>query len=168
MNTLQLNKAMSSNKKTKKQFKGTFAADILPKKVRRPAMIIANTDESTKPGQHWIAFYFPVKGKIEYFDSIGQLPVSLHHLKFLKKHGKDFVYNAKRLQGHFSSVCGNYCAMFLLHRATKKSFKSFIKQFSDNLEENDEKIMKMYNSNFKSTQFGANSNMCVQTCRPCP
>lgn len=168
MNTIELMKAMGSNKTTKKNFKGVFPADKLPRKVKRPAMIISNTDESTKPGQHWIAFYFPTKGKIEYFDSIGQLPVSIHHLKFLQKHGKNFLFNEKRLQGYFSSVCGNYCAMFLLNRTKKKSYKNFIKQFSNNLDKNDEEVMKMYKSSFKSTQFGANSTMCIQSCQPCP
>lgn len=168
MNTVELMKAMNTNKSTKKTFKGVFPADKLPRKVKRPAMIISNTDDSTKPGTHWVGFYFPIKGNIEYFDSIGELPLSLHHLKFLQKNGQNFIHNNKRLQGYFSSVCGNYCVMYLLHRAKKKSYKSFIKQFSNNLVNNDEKVIKMYKSNFKSTQSGANSEMCIQTCRPCP
>ena len=37
--------------------------------------MVANTDPSSKPGTHWVAFYFPSKGKGEFFDSYGHPPI---------------------------------------------------------------------------------------------
>ena len=46
-----------------------FARDELPLIIDKiPAIIIANTDPSTKSGSHWILFYFDNNGSVEYFD----------------------------------------------------------------------------------------------------
>lgn len=168
MDTNQIAFDMMNNKFTKKYFRGVFPADSLPNKVKKPALIIANTDESSKPGQHWVAFYLPKKGALEYFDSIGEQPKKNYFLKFLKKNGTCYWYNAKRLQGSFSTTCGNYCVMFLLHRVQKISKKKFLNLFSSNYDLNDQNILKMYKKVFKSKekQFGANSIICNQICQP--
>ena len=63
-----------------------FARDELPLIIDQiPAIIIANTDLSTKSGSHWILFYFYNNGNVEYFDSLG---------KTLTHYHKDFkIYN---------------------------------------------------------------------------
>ena len=55
-------------------FLGVFPSNKLPRKRRYPSSLIANTDPDTKPGQHWIAMYFPSKTKKEFFDSYGMPP----------------------------------------------------------------------------------------------
>ena len=53
MNTLQIKRALESNSFTKRNFRGVFAADELPKSLDTfPCGFIANTDPSTKPGIH--------------------------------------------------------------------------------------------------------------------
>ena len=75
MNTLQLKRALEHNPSTKKIFGGVFAADELPKTFDTfPYGFVANTDPSTEPGTHWVAFYFPSRDKGEFFDSYGYPP----------------------------------------------------------------------------------------------
>ena len=69
MNTLQIKRALERNAFTKKIFGGVFAADELPKLNTFPCGFVANTDPSTEPGTHWVAFYFPSRDKGEFFDS---------------------------------------------------------------------------------------------------
>lgn len=167
MDTIQLTKAMTQNRYTKKNFRGIFPSDRLPGKVKRPALIIANTDEASKPGQHWVAFYMPKRGPTEYFDSIGRPPLLKNFQKFILKNGTNYKTNDQRLQGSFSTTCGNYCAVYLLHRAKKGSLKKFYQQFTNNYEENDRKIVKMFQKGFQQDQIGANSSIiCNQSCQP--
>ena len=75
MNTLQIKRALERDTFTKKIFGGVFAADELPKVMNTfPCGFVANTDPSTEPGTHWVAFYFPSREKGEFFDSYGYPP----------------------------------------------------------------------------------------------
>ena len=75
MNTLQLERALKRNAYTKKIFDGVFPADEVPEIIDTfPCGFVANTDPSTEPGMHWVAFYFPSREKGEFFDSYGNPP----------------------------------------------------------------------------------------------
>ena len=75
MDTLQIKRALEHNTFTKKTFSGVFAAVELPEIIDTfPCGFVANTDPSTEPGTHWIALYFPSRGKGEFFDSYGYPP----------------------------------------------------------------------------------------------
>lgn len=53
---MELINASSSNAKTRKEFKGVFPSDCLPKqKLKKPAFVLANTQDRFSPGMHWIA-----------------------------------------------------------------------------------------------------------------
>ena len=72
MNTRQLERALKRNAYTKKIFAGVFPADEVPEIIDTfPCGFVANTDPSTEPGTHWVAFYFPSREKGEFFDSYG-------------------------------------------------------------------------------------------------
>ena len=59
MNTIQLERVMRTDTYGKVQFRGVFAADQLPMKILKyPSAFIVNTDPASKPGTHWVAFYF--------------------------------------------------------------------------------------------------------------
>ena len=170
MNTIQLTVDMMENKDIKKYFRGVFPADKLPKRFKKPALLIANTDPSTKKGSHWVAFYVPKSGKPEYFDSLGRLPEKKEFLEFLKKHGKTFTHNKKRLQGTFSTTCGNYCGVYLYFKSKQISLKTFLRVFSNNLQLNDNKILDLYSKifhNSKKGQIGGSQIICNQSCQPC-
>ena len=107
MNTLQLKRALERDTFTKKIFGGVFAADELPKTFDTfPYGFVANTDPSTEPGTHWVAFYFPSRDKGEFFDSYGYPP---EHYGF--ESYKIETWNKYKLQSSWSNVCGQYCIL---------------------------------------------------------
>ncbi|KAF2880316.1 hypothetical protein ILUMI_25858 [Ignelater luminosus] len=55
------------------------ASDQLPTKISKPCTVIANTDPSFRPGQHWNAFFIDENGYGEYFDSSGRPPKGNHY-----------------------------------------------------------------------------------------
>ena len=62
-----------------------FARDELPLIIDQiPAIIIANTDPSSKSESHWILFYFDNNGNVEYFDSLGKTLMTHYHKDFFK------------------------------------------------------------------------------------
>ena len=77
MNTLQLKRALERNPSTKKIFGGVFAADELPKTFDTfPYGFVANTDPSTEPGTHWVAFTFLHVTK-ENFSIVTAIPLNI-------------------------------------------------------------------------------------------
>lgn len=78
---------------------------------------IVNTDPSSKPGKHWVAFFRSSHGKLEFFDSYGRPP---NHFGF--PIGVNMLdascceYNSLTLQADNTSVCGQYCILFLFLR----------------------------------------------------
>ena len=119
MNTRQLQRVMESDPYGKRQFQGVFAADRIPTRIESyHSAFIANTDPASKPGAHWVAFYFPSDNRGEFFDSYGH-PPAFYHRSFenvLKNNGRSWTYNRECLQGMSSQVCGQYCLYYLLNR----------------------------------------------------
>ena len=81
MNTLQIKRALERDTFTKKIFGGVFAADELPKTFDTFSCgLVANTDPSTEPGTHWVAFYFPSRDKGD-FSIVTAIPLNIMDLK---------------------------------------------------------------------------------------
>ena len=134
MNTLQIKQALESNRFTKKNFCGVFAADELPKSLDTfPCGFIANTDPSTKPGTHWVAFYFPSHEKGEFFDSYGHPPEHYKSFKFYKPE----IWNNRKIQSSWSEVCGQYCIFYLYHKSRGYSMSKIVNMFTNNTSLND-------------------------------
>jgi hypothetical protein len=150
MNTVEITNAMKKNNKTKSYFKGVYACDKLPRtKVKKPTCFIINTDPSSKPGTHWVAVYFPKKGSAEYFDSFGFRPKINSITNFINTNCTRFTYNKIQLQNIFSTVCGNYCCEYLLHRCQGKSRSLFFKNYSfKNTTQNDATTIKNFKLHF--------------------
>lgn len=170
MNTLDLLSCL--RKLSKKIFEvGVFPCDKLPTSVRKPALIIANTDSSNKPGSHWVAFYIPKYGVPEFFDSYGQKP-NKYFENFLHQQATFYKYNKQRLQSDFSSLCGNYCCVYLYFKSLKMPTHLFLKKFErDNYIINDRRILKLFNNIYKKNKRrqsggGKIKLNCSQTCRP--
>ena len=90
LNTLQLTWALRKHAQTDSQFVGVFARDELSLIIDQiPAIIIANTDPSTKSGSHWILFYFDNNGNVEYFDSLGKTLTHYHNVTSTVFESKD-------------------------------------------------------------------------------
>lgn len=152
---------------------GVFPCNKLPSSVKKPAFIIANTDPANKPGVHWVAFHIPTKGHAEFFDSFGQRPTNRYFTKFLEKNSQKYIFNNQRLQGDFSSTCGNYCCLYLYYRSIGKSMKQFVNTFSHlNFNVNDVKVISLFKKYIKQSsknQIGGlkikNKNVHVQSCK---
>lgn len=189
MNTKQILRDLSRMCCEKKRNFDVLPADFLPTtridKKNRPFYLVANTAASFEgDGEHWVCMYIPKKysENIEYFDSFGLPAINNYFEKFISNNCKKYVYNANQLQADNSTVCGNFCVVFLNERCTKKkSLSEFVNHFSKtDREMNDAKIRKMYNKlhaqhkvtrvknkNKKMTQRGRGlycKLICNQTC----
>lgn len=182
MNTIELLRDLSRFVCTKnKGHWGVFACDQLPKeKITRPCLIICNTAPQSHPGIHWTAFYFGPRGKTaEFFDSFGRPPtLKKQFLRFIKNNSTSYIYNDKKIQGSYSTTCGNFSICYLYYRCLNRSMKTFLIEFDTKKPElNDKKIMKMYaklsatlNNKMRKNvnQSGGKYSVitCNQTCAP--
>ena len=71
MNTKQLWNAPCLNPLTNNYFDGIYSSDTLKEIEGKPTLIICNTDPSTKPGEHWVLFFFN-ENSVDFFDSLGR------------------------------------------------------------------------------------------------
>jgi hypothetical protein len=170
MNNLQLNSILKSDCRMKNVYTGVFPSNRLPKFVEEPAALIANTQPSSMPGAHWVAFFINNDKKCEYFDSYG-FPPSLYpeFLQFLRanyKNPRNWTYNKVHLQGLDSDVCGHYCLAFLMAKACGSTMDAFVRQFGTDTERNDAKVAKMIRwkcgNSSKKTE-----NECTLTVQSC-
>ena len=88
--------------------------DHVTKSASRTALCtIVNTDPSTKPGSHWVAFFSGDLGNLEFFDSYA-MPPSAYDF-FIPSNTKLSTSNTC-LQSLTSNVCGYYCLLYLYLR----------------------------------------------------
>lgn len=97
-------------------FGGVFPSDRLPLHQTENVCYIFNTDPSTKPGEHWVAYY-QVDGHAEFFDSFGYPSMNYPpiHEWLLQGPFTPIQQLAVRIQGP-SMLCGPYCLYFLNER----------------------------------------------------
>ena len=75
MNTSQLMCIISFDYVLREHVLDVLAADQLPRIIRFfPCRFIVNTDISSRPGRHWVAFFIRDDNVVEFFDSNGQQP----------------------------------------------------------------------------------------------
>lgn len=155
MDGLTLHQVMTQDPHAAPLFEGVFAADTLPRYLhKKPAYFIMNTDPIRKPGQHWLAVSIDCHGRGEYFDSYGQPPYITEHRKFLDRHCKSWRYNHLDLQALDSVVCGQYCVMYLLHKAHGYSLPDFVNMyFTDDCNKNDKLVEQMFHRYMKNVKL---------------
>ena len=110
-----------------------FAADQLPhspeKSLTRAS--IMNTDETSKPGTHWLAI-FTKDYKCEVFDSYG-LPMNWYKssevVSWIYNQFDNIRSNAVSLQEIKSQYCGQYALMCLKFKARGKIMHDFVSEF---------------------------------------
>ena len=143
MNTLALDKILSSDPFVRDVFGGVFPSDKLPREVENyPKAYVANVDKASSPGSHWVAIYFASNDTAEFFDSLGQPPgtYTMSFVTFLDRNCLQWTNNYKTLQSPFSNVCGQYCIYYLVHRCRKINMNTIVQKFTSNRENNDKLV----------------------------
>ena len=164
MNTQQIDSILRRIlPKNKVNFLGVFARDQIPYSLfassnNFPLCFVANTDPSTQPGEHWVAFFLSSPNKIEFFDSYG-----LHPRVY------DFTlpvttYNHTQYQTFDSKVCGYFCILYLYSR-THCRCKLDTHLSNSNLAWNDAKVAKWVRSLKVSPNHPCTTIHCVQSCK---
>lgn len=149
-----LERVLRADPHASKFFVGVFAADTLPHPLpRKPALLIANTDPRYRPGQHWVAIYVDAKGRGEYFDSYGLPPFVTWHRLFMRKACKSWKYNHVDLQALNSTVCGQYCVVYLLFKAHGYTLSNFLARFTQNCDKNDVFVDQLFQRYAKKTNL---------------
>jgi hypothetical protein len=98
----------------KNSFRGVFPADMLPHKITNfPASFVINTDPSNKPGTHWTAVHFISPWKAMFFCSFGKSDYPF--MRFVLDNACCVEYNDHAFQSELSTVCGQYCCVFLYY-----------------------------------------------------
>lgn len=135
-------------KKINPRFKSNvFASNQIPIWVNLPVFIVSNLDPDSKPGSHWVAIHINTNGVGEYFDSFGRKPTGYHKL-FLNRNAKRWCSNHKSLQNRFTSVCGEYCLVYLYFKYQGKTMSDLLSLFSENSLCNDLILRNMFKSFF--------------------
>ena len=142
---------------------GVYASDRLPRRFKKPAAFIANTDTHDEAGTHWVAFFIPARGKPEYFDSYGLDTFIKGHLNFQSQINKVWHYNKKEFQGVMSNVCGHYCLAFLIGRIKGYTMRKFQTLFKNNTKRNDERV-RTYINEFYIKNCETRCNKFGQVC----
>lgn len=125
-------------------FIGTFPRDQLPKLKNKPCGVIFNTDDSKRPGSHWIAMFFTEDGRGEFIDPFGLPPLFQDVQEYLSANSPSgWQHNTTTLQSLDSDTCGYYCILFMKLRCANISLKKIMKMFTDNTFINDQ-IIKDY------------------------
>lgn len=133
-------------------FGGILPRDKLPKKKIRtfPISFIVNTDTSREPGKHWVAFYLENPHYGDFFDSYGYRPEHLapEFETFLSRNVEHWNHNERKVQGDFSTTCGQFCLYFLHHRCRGYDARQIIDTFSKDPEVNDDTVNRFVNETY--------------------
>ena len=142
MNSQQLSSILQQDQYVGPIFCGVYPINHLPP-IRDGAYVI-NTAPHDHPGLHWVAVM--VNGKsAEYFDSYGGEPIDV-----LRQWGKRkrWSNNPIPLQSPLTSVCGQYCIYYLLHRARGIDLNTLLMDFEVDVDKNDKLVYDFVEDNF--------------------
>lgn len=168
MNTSELWMALHSDSCTKHYVGDVCAVDQLPSSTLSSLqrIFIVNTDPHDLPGKHWVCFYLPRVGPIEFFDSLGHPPRHYSPLleKFIYSHAEEFIYINTPLQSKFSVTCGHFCLYYSLHRCRGMSMDSIIDKFSKDKMINDRMVQRFVHKHFTNMHLKGFGKYICQKC----
>ena len=133
MDSIQINNILSRCPKVNNSFVGVYSCDNLPnyKSLHFPCCFVANTDPSYRSGEHWTAFFCASSKHVEYFDSYGEPAQNPYFIKFISCF-QNILFNKVRIQGSDSTVCGQYCILFLIARQYGYPLSLIVQRFHAN------------------------------------
>lgn len=128
------------------EFAGVFPRDQIPnhhvQAERYPYCFVANSDTASRPGEHWVAFYYPTPNDCEFFDSYGLHPI--YDYRFPISTDDDLLISPNSLQSFNSNVCGHFVIYFLAKRSLNHSFKSIIDTFMKGSPEWNDNLVRQF------------------------
>ena len=112
------------------------AKDDLPESVETyPFALVCNTHNADQPGEHWVAMYVDEVG--DYFDLYGEEPQHIEFANYMNEHCSEWSADNRTLRSPLSTVCGQYCVVFLTLRCHNVSMHAFSRLFTTDLVAND-------------------------------
>ena len=121
MNTRDIDRILFGDDFVESAFGGTVARDeFVSLSPLWNGLFVFNTDDSTEPGEHWVAVRADAeKREVEFFDTYGR-PAE-EAFPFVYASVRDGGYstrweNRRAIQGLTSTVCGDYCVYYCLMR----------------------------------------------------
>ena len=144
MNTDEIASILSNDAYVGPVFGGCVSSDMLCEMVpaRYPCAYVCNYDPSDRPGTHWVAVYLTEDRRGEFFDSYGMVPMLPVFVDFLRRNTTSWTVNSRQLQGLTSTVCGQYCVFYLLHRCRGWKMDVIVNLFEKDTRENDEAVFE--------------------------
>ena len=136
MNTKEISEFLNRDLICCKIFYGVYPANKIPKLRSLPALIVCNTNTSSRPGEHWIVLYVDENYRGEYFDSMGRFPTKCFKT-FLDVNCTALIWNEKKLQSVISKFCGHYCIFYCLYRCRWVEVRKVAKMFTKDTSLND-------------------------------
>lgn len=89
--------------------------------------IVFNLDEHDKPGSHWVSVFINNKNKtIEYFDSLGHMPINNIMKVFNKIKGYRLIINGITHQTG-RTTCGLYSILFIIYKLYNPNDFNYLK-----------------------------------------
>ena len=112
------------------------AKDELPEIVETyPFALVCNTHNADQPGEHRVAIYVDEVG--DYFDPYGQAPQHAEFANYMNEYCSEWSANNRTLHNPLSTVCVQYCVVFLTVRCRNASMHAFSRLFTTELVAND-------------------------------
>lgn len=110
MNTFQLWYALSTNELTRPHFSGVYARDTIPSSIAVGDIMVCNTDDLSKAGEHWVAWYRRNEEEYDFFDSLGASPYKYWPTRVVDY--KRVACLPIRLQAPGTDICGEMCLFY--------------------------------------------------------
>ena len=142
MNSQQISNILQQDRYVSPIFHGVYPINRIPP-IQDGAYVI-NTAPHDHPGLHWVAVI--VNGKsAEYFDSYGGDPIGV-----VQRWGKQkrWSNNPIPLQSPLTSVCGQYCIYYLLHRTRGIDLNTLLMDFGADVDRNDKVVYDFVENHF--------------------
>jgi hypothetical protein len=125
---------------------------------RKPTYLVVNTDDSSQPGEHWVAI--AILDRIYFMCSYGMAMdgYAPHFRELATRMGKRVVQQRICLQNDGSNVCGKYALYFLFCKFKNQNFYA---KFGQNRHRNDIIVNSLF-TKFKKCIVKTNNAQCCK------
>jgi hypothetical protein len=128
---------------------------------RNPLFLVANSQNSKKSGEHWLAIVKVSKeSPIEFFCSYGRSyrQYGLDFTNFFKRCKQKVVYNPMQFQNYATDVCGHYCIYYIARRFKNCSRSSIMSTFSKSNKSFNDMLVRKFVNVSKMEEHGCKSD----------